>query len=93
MSDRLMDEAFVPMHEVMRTMLAFNGEFVDHDAGVHSYITACSIESPVELNVFRDETGVLQIGTTPPLYNVRTSVLPSFHQLRFHAERTERADG
>ena len=88
-----MDDAFMPFSEVLRRMLSFGGDLVDEDAGVHSYIYECSIESPVELNVFRDDQGALRIGTTPPLYYVDTSLRPSFHKLKFTAERVEDTHG
>jgi hypothetical protein len=83
-----MDEAFVPISRVVAGMLVF-GELVDDDAGVRSYVHRCEIESPVELDIGRDAQGVLQIGTTPPLYYVDTSYRPSFHRLTFKAELTE----
>ena len=52
---------------------------------MHSYITRVEIEAPVELDVTRDDHGTLQIGSTPPLYYVDTSLRPSYHRLRFVA--------
>lgn len=82
----MIDEAFMPFGEIIRRMLSFDGEFVDEEAGVHTYIHECGIESPVELDVARDDDGALRIGSTPPLYYVDTSIRPSFHRLRFTAE-------
>ncbi len=82
----MIDEAFMPFREIIERMLAFEGEFVDEEAGVHSYIYEYEIDSPVELDVARDEDGTLQIGSTPPLYYVDTSIRPSFHRLRFTAD-------
>ena len=57
-------------------------------------VTACEIDTPVELDVYRDEQGGLHIGTTPPLYYTRTTFLPSFHRLTFKASlANEDADG
>jgi hypothetical protein len=52
---------------------------------VRTYIRTFEIEVPIELDVTRMEDGGLQIGSTPPLYNVNTSVRPSFHNIRFTA--------
>jgi hypothetical protein len=87
------DEAFMPFQEILSRMLDFGGELVDEEAGVHSYIYACEIESPVELDIVRDEQGELHIGSTPPIYYVDTTFRPSFHRLKFTAERTENIDG
>ncbi len=87
-----MDEAFVPLRHLVERLLAFDGELTEEQAGVRSRITACEIEAPVELDVTRDEGGALRIGSVPPLYPLRTSVLPSFHRLRFTATLA-RADG
>jgi len=87
------DEAFVPLHGIVRGLTPTGGNFWDEEAGVHSYIYRFEIESPVELDVARDEHGVAQIGSTPPLYYVETSLRPSFHHLRFIAELDEDVDG
>jgi hypothetical protein len=89
----MIDEAFMPFREIIERMLAFDGEFVDEEAGVHSYIYECEIESPVELDVARGEDGSLQIGSTPPLYYVDTSFRPSFHRLRFTADISRGSNG
>lgn len=88
-----MDDAFMPFSEVLERMLSFGGDLIDEEAGVYSYIYECSIESPVELDIFRDDQGTLRIGTTPPLYYVNTSLRPSFHKLRFTAERVKESYG
>lgn len=87
-----MDEAFVPFARVIEQLLAFRGELVDEEAGVRTYITGCEIESPVEFDVGRDSEGSLAIGSTPPLYPLRTSVEPSYHRVRLVAS-LERDDG
>jgi hypothetical protein len=89
----MMDEAFMPFQQIIERMLSFGGEIVDYDMGIRSYIYECEIESPVELDVIRDEKGELKIGTTPPLYYVDTSIRPSFHALRFTAHLSESSDG
>ena len=89
----MMDEAFLPFAEIVRRSLAFRGELVDEAAGIRFYISGCDIEMPVELDVTRDESGQLRIGSTPPLYYVETSVRPSYHRLRVTASLAERADG
>lgn len=89
----MIDEAFMPFQQILERLLAFGGEIVDEEQGVRSYIYACEIDSPVELNVIKDEDGKLQIGSTPPLYYVDTSFRPSFHRLRFTAELSEGSHG
>jgi hypothetical protein len=89
----MMDKAFLPFHEILQRLLAFDGEIVDAKAGVRSTIYECTIDSPVELDVSRDETGALLIGSTPPMYYVNTSVRPSFHRVRFTARRSEGRNG
>lgn len=85
----MIDEAFMPFEQIVARMLSFSGEIVDEEAGVRSYIYRCEIESPVELDVYRDEDGSLKIGSTPPLYYVNTSFRPSYHRLSFKAEISE----
>lgn len=88
----MIDEAFRPFAGVIEDLVSFRNEFVDQEAGVRSYIHTCEIELPVELDVVRDGDR-LQIGSTPPLYNVRTTFLPSFHRIRFTVQAAEYTDG
>jgi hypothetical protein len=88
-----LDEAFMPFQQMMRNLLALGNELVDEEQGVRSYIVKFEIESPVELQIVREEDGQVRIGTTPPLYRVQTSVLPSFHGLKFKAELARDSDG
>lgn len=83
-----MDEAFIPLRKMIEGMTVFE-EIRDEEAGVHSYIYECGIESPVELDVFRDETGVVRVGSVPPLYRVDTTFRPVFHRLSFTATRSQ----
>lgn len=86
-----MDEAFLSLPQMLEELAAMPGELNDPDAGVSSHIHAFHIESPIELDIYRDEDGNLRIGSVPPLYRVSTSFRPSYHQIRFSAEseRTE----
>jgi hypothetical protein len=89
----MMDEAFFPLREMIRDLASFPGEFVDDEAGVRSYIHAFEIESPVELDVFRNEEGEVRIGSAPPLYRVDTTFRPWYHNIRFTAELSGSSDG
>lgn len=86
-----MDDAFLPLHRMIEQTMPLGREMRDQEAGVKSHITACAIETPVELDIVRNEDGTLRIGCVPPLYRVSTSVLPVFHNIRFTAELN--ADG
>ena len=88
-----MDEAFMPFAEIIRGLLAFGHELVDEEQGVRSYICEYNIESPVELDVVKTADGHVQIGSTPPLYYVDTSIRPSFHRLKFRADLAEVSNG
>ena len=88
----MIDQAFRPFASVIEELVSFRNEFVDEAAGVRSYIHTCEIELPVELDVVRDGNQ-LQIGSTPPLYNVNTTFLPSFHRVRFTVQTAQHSDG
>lgn len=83
----------MPFWQIIERLTAFGEELVDEDEGVCSHVYACEIESPLELDVVRDEMGELRIGSTPPIYYVDTSFRPSFHRLRFSAERSQDSNG
>ena len=85
-----MDEAFIPLHETVLGMAATGDIRSD---GIHMYIERLEIESPIELDLTVHSGGSVEIGSMPPLYRVDTSVLPSFHMIRFTAELTGGAEG
>ena len=88
----MIDRAFRPFASIIEELVSFRHELVDEQAGVRSYIDSCEIELPLELDVVRDGDR-LQIGSTPPLYYVRTTFLPSFHRVRFTVQTAEHSDG
>ena len=81
-----MDEAFRSRHDtivelVNQPPIVGEGPFAQRLS-----MTAIEIEMPLELDLTRpQDEGALVIGTTPPLYLLKTSVLPAFHQLRLRA--------
>jgi hypothetical protein len=83
-----MDEAFIPLHQMILGMAAA-GDIRSDEAGVHMYISRLSVETPIELDLTVAEGGAVQIGSVPPLYRVATSVRPSYHKIRFAAELSE----
>ena len=83
----------MPFRQVLEAMLGIRPSIVDADAGVRTRLTVIEIETPVELDVTRDGEGRLRIGSTPPLYGLRTTVAPSYHRLRFTARASEDGDG
>ncbi len=85
-----MDEAFIPLREMVLGMAATGDIRSD---GIHMYIERLEIESPIELDLTVHSGGSVEIGSMPPLYRVDTSVLPSFHMIRFTAELTGGAEG
>lgn len=86
-----MDEAFIPLHEMIVGMAA-TGDIRSEQAGIHMYIHRLSVESPIELDMSRDADGRLRLGTVPPMYRVSTSYRPSYHHIRFTAELASGAE-
>ena len=82
-----LDEAFLPFSSMLEKMLSIEGEILDDGNGIHSYIYALDIGTPIELDITRDENGRLMLGTIPPMYRVETSLRPSFHSISFVAEK------
>ena len=88
-----MDEAYLPISEMLARSLAFRGEIVDQQAGVRSWVYELSVDMPVELTVEREPDGALRIGSTPPIYYVDTAIRPSYHQVQVTARLAEDLDG
>ena len=80
-----MDEAFLPFSAMITKIAAFEGSILDEEKGIQSYIQRFEIETPVELDVVKDEQGNLMIGIVPPLYRVETTYEPSYHNIRINA--------
>lgn len=79
-----MDAAFVHLGQIVADLADFE-ELRDEEAGVRSYVHRAHIESPVELSIRVAADGAVEIGSTPPLYRVETSIRPSYHRLAFTA--------
>ena len=88
-----MDPAFLAFADALAQMLDIRGEIVDDEVGVRSHITQLSIELPIELDVSRDESGALVLGSAPPIYYVDTTYRPSYHRIRVTAVTAEASDG
>ena len=84
---RALDEAFLPLHELVPLLLPDLPDLVDEEAGVRSSVVGCDVTTPIELDVVVDEQGEVRLGGTPPLYHLETSVLPVFHAVRLVAVR------
>jgi hypothetical protein len=87
-----MDEAFIPLHEMVLGMAA-RGDIRSEEHGIHMYIDRFSVQTPIELDVAVATDGSVSIGSVPPLYRVETSLRPSYHQIRFSAELGEVSGG
>jgi hypothetical protein len=83
------DEAFLPLSELLPLLLPDLSELRDDTMGVLSTVTGVDLETPVELDIVVDPSGRVAIGGTPPIYHLETSSLPVFHQVRFTAVRDE----
>jgi hypothetical protein len=82
------DEAFSSIGETIVALVDQPGIVGGGAFGQRVTMTAIDLELPLELDVTRSEEG-LCIGSTPPLYALRTSMLPSFHRLHVRASLQE----
>jgi hypothetical protein len=83
-----MDEAFVPLHQLILGMAA-GGDLRTEDGLIHMYIHRFTVETPIELDLTARDDGTVAIGSVPPLYRENTTFRPSFHQIRFTAELSD----
>lgn len=84
-----MDEAFVPLAELVPDLLPEVPDLVDEEAGVRTWVTGYEVDTPVELDIAVRPDGSVELGASPPLYHVETSTLPVFHAIRVVAVRAE----
>jgi len=88
-----MDEAFLPLADLLPGLLPSLPDLYDPDAGVRTRVTGLDVETPVELDIVVDADGGVRLGGTPPIYHVATSTLPVFHVIRLIAVRDEEEPG
>ncbi|MCD5344936.1 hypothetical protein PX701_09660 [Agromyces sp. H3Y2-19a] len=81
-----MDEAFVPLHEMLPGLLPLAPPIDDREAGVRTTIVGCEVETPIELDLTVRGSSI-EIGMVPPLYHVATADLPVFHAIRIVVEQ------
>lgn len=79
-----MDEAFKPLRDTI-VELVDQPPIVGEGGGPRVIMTALEVETPVELDLTHDPESGLRLGSTPPLYPLLTTVLPSFHRMRVRA--------
>lgn len=76
-----MDEAFLSLHELLPTLLPITAPIGSTELGILTTITGCEVQTPLELDIVLNGTG-LEIGGAPPLYHLETSQLPVLHSIR-----------
>ena len=64
-------------------------EITDDTNTVSLSISKVQLDLPVQLQIAVSDSGDVVIGTSPPLYQIETSFMPAFHQLRFTFEKTD----
>lgn len=81
------DEAFVPLADLVPGLLPAVPDLYDEEAGVRTWVTGYEIDTPVELAIDVRPDGSVELGGSPPLYHVATATLPVFHSIRLVAVR------
>lgn len=83
------DEAFLPLAELLPALLPQIPDLHDEDEGVRTRITGYDVSTPVELSIIVRHDGTVELGGTPPIYHLATTTLPVFHQVRLVAVRED----
>ncbi len=87
MNYQVLDEASLPLSEYIKGLTNFDDyQLEDAESGMSMSIEKIDIEMPCELDIRFDEYGNLIIGTTPPIYYVETSIMPTFHRMKISIE-------
>ncbi|MEZ6133395.1 MAG: hypothetical protein R3C53_00660 [Pirellulaceae bacterium] len=82
------DEALVSLSSMLAGLLPNVTMHFDQSAVME--VEEICLEIPVELDVLAAEDQVLQIGSSPPVYFVDTSVPPVLHQMKITIQNDER---
>ena len=87
------DEAFLPMNEIVEALGDIEGRITDWQEGVQIDIDNVELNLPMQLDILIDEKDEVVIGGTPPLYYVETSFMPVFHQISLVLTVSENKNG
>jgi hypothetical protein len=90
----MIDEGFTAFSELIEDLSDLNGmeyDTVGQDA-VSMEIENVEMELPIELSISVDDSGMVEIGGTPPQYLVETTVMPVFHRLNLKLVRISEFD-
>ncbi len=83
MEENILDPAFMPIFMHIIELADFQEcSFVDERAGFRLELDEMTAEMPVEMDIVLDETGLVHLGSSPPIYYANTSVQPVYHNLR-----------
>jgi hypothetical protein len=82
-----MDEVFVPLNQLLPELIPNLPDIYDADAGVRTRITGYEVATPIELGVVVMADGSVELGGTPPVYHLPTSIEPVFHAIALVIER------
>lgn len=93
MNNDPIDEAFLPMNEVVEILGDIEGRITDWQEGVQMDIDKVELELPMQLEILVDENDEVMIGGAPPLYYVETSFMPVFHQISLVLTVSENKNG
>ncbi len=84
-----MDEAYVPLADLVPDLLPSVPDLHDEEAGVRTWVTGYEVDTPVELSVGVRPDGSVELGASTPMYHEETSILPVFHAIQVVAVREQ----
>lgn len=80
------DEAMLEIGDFVGQMSEIDGYLFSGEEQFNLYAERISLDMPVQLDIKVTDTGIVKIGSSPPLYYVETSIMPVFHQIRINME-------
>jgi len=76
------DEALLPMHELLVELSTVLAGYEDPVEGVRMELEALGIEMPLVLDISLREDGSIALGAAPPLYYLETTVEQVHHPVK-----------
>ncbi|UII31262.1 hypothetical protein LVD17_23505 [Fulvivirga ulvae] len=90
--DQKVDEAMLELGDFVYEMSDIDGYLTSTEAEFALKMENVELDIPVQLDIRVAPDGTVQIGGSPPLYYVETTVMPVFHQMKINIERNKVED-
>lgn len=81
-AETTIDEAMLEIGDFVSQMSDIDGYLTSEEAEFALEMEKVDLDMPLQLDIRVAEDGRVNIGSSPPLYYVETTIMPVFHQIQ-----------